>query len=451
MSSFSENIKKTENNLVNLASSVIADAQKCGADESELSIGSGKGISVSCRDADIENIEFNKDKSLQITVYKDKRSGSASTNDLSEKSLHETVLSALNIASYADRDEFSGLCDADLVCRKFKDLNLCFDNGQDTDFAIKNALNLDKMILENPNSNIKKSDGSSFSNSYFTSVIANSLGFSQANSQSIVSCGLTLLGESREKMQRASGMSIARNIDDLYTMDRVFNEALERTLLKLNSRKIKTGIYNVIFTRGAVRSLWGHLFEAISGGHIYRKSSFLLNQLGKKILPDEVTIFEDPFIPKGFASRNYDADGVAVQQSEIVTNGILNEYLLATYSSRKLKLKSNGHASGIHNCFIKFKNQNYTFDELQKNVGEGIVITGLMGQGVNIINGNYSRGAEGYYFKDGEYQYAVDGITVAGNLKDMFLNMTAIANDIDERYSLKTGSIFIPGLSISGL
>ncbi len=451
MDNFFENLKNTETTLEDLASAVIADAQKSGADETEVSIGSGTGISVSCRDADVENIEFNKDKSLHITVYKDKRSGSASTNDLSEKSLHETVLSALNIASYADRDEFSGLCDKDLICHEFKDLELIFDNGQNTDLAIEKALSLDKMILEKPDERIKKSDGSSFANSFVTSVLANSHGFSHSNSQSIVSCGLTLLGEADNKMQRGSGMSVCRNINNLYPTERIFNEALERTVQKLNARKLKTGTYNVIFSRGAVRSLWGHLFEAIAGGHIYRKSSFLLDKLEKQVLSKNFTVLEDPFIKGGFASRNYDGDSVAVNSNEIVSEGILNEYLLSTYSARKLHMKSNGHASGTHNIFIRDLKNNMSLEELLKSVGEGVVITGLMGQGVNIINGNYSRGAEGYYFKDGVFEHAVDGITIAGNLADMFLKMEAMAQDIDERYSLKTGSILIPDMSISGL
>ncbi len=451
MDNFFENLKNTEATLEEIASAVISDAQKNGADESEVSIDSGTGISVSCRDADVENIEFNKDKSLHITVYKDKRSGSASTNDLSKESLHETVLSALNIATFADRDEFSGLCDKELICNEFKELELIFDNGQNTELAINKALSLDKMILEKPDNRIKKSDGSSFSNSFVTSIIANSHGFSHANSQSIVSCALTLLGEADNKMQRGLGMSISRTIDNLYSSEKIFNEALEHTLQKLNARKLKTGTYNVIFSRSAVRSLWGHLFGAISGGHIYRKSSFLLDKLGKQVLSKNFTVIEDPFVKGGFASRNYDADAVAVNRSEIVSEGMLNEYLLSTYSARKLHMQTNGHASGTHNVFIKDLKNNLSLDEMLKSVGEGVVITGLMGQGVNIVNGNYSRGAEGYYFRNGIFEHAVDGITVAGNLAEMFMKMEAMAQDIDERYSLRTGSILIPDMSISGL
>lgn len=451
MSSFFEDLKSKQASLEEISEAVVKDALKCGADECEVNIGGVKGLSVSSRDQDIENIEYNCDNGMSITIYKDKKSGSASTNDLSKDSIHEAVVSALNIAQYADVDDCSGLCDKDLICKDFKDLHLIFENQIDADYAAQKAIEIDTLAVENKIQGIKKSDGASFSSYLYTNVIANSNGFVKANSASSVSSGLTLLGVANDKMQRGYGFSAVRDLKDLYAPERVVKEAIDRTLMKLNSQKVKTGKYNVIFSRSAVLSLWGHLASAIAGSALYRNSSFLCDSLGKTVLSKSVSIFEDPFVIKGNGSRNYDGDGVAVKASNIVKDGVLEEYLLATYSGRKLGMKSNGHASGTHNWFVTFKDATTSFDELLENVGEGIVVTDLMGQGVDMVSGNYSRGAEGYYFKDGKFVHAVDGITIAGNLKDMFMNMEAMADDYDERFKVKTGSVLIRDMTVSGL
>ena len=253
-------------------------------------------------------------------------------------------------------------------------------------------------------------------------------------------------------MQRGSGYSVARSLEDLYEPNKVVKEAIDRTTSKLDSKSVPTGKYNVIFSRSAVASLWGMLASAISGGAIYRRSSFLCDKLGEQIFPNFVTVHEDPFVVKGLASRNFDGDGVFVTKSDLVSEGILRAYLLGCYSAKKLKLTSNGHASGIHNWFVSFdKAHTYQFDDLLSSVNEGLVITDLMGQGIDMVSGNYSRGAEGYYFKNGKFEHAVDGITIAGNIKDMFMNMSAMATDIDERMKIKTGSVLIPNLTVSGL
>ncbi len=450
MESFKENLKAEEERLEQISASVIKYALANGADECEVHIGGVKGLSVSSRDQEVENIEFNRDSGMGISIFKNKKSGSASVNDLSEKSLHEAVLSAINIAQYANVDECSGPCDKDLVCTDFKDLNLVFDNQVDADFAVKKAVELDQMAQDQKCEGIKKSDGTSFESYLYTNVVANSQGFCKATSKSSVYSGLTLLGESEGKMQRGSGFSSALSIEDMYSPQKILDEALTNTLEKLNSRKVATGKYNIIFTKSAVLSLWGHLSSAISGGMIYRKRSFLCDALGSRIFSDRLSIHEDPFVIKGNASRNYDSDGVRVSASDIISDGVLEQYLLSTYSSRKLKTRSNGHASGIHNWIIDFKGEKRSFKELLKDVGEGIVVTGLMGQGVDMVSGNYSRGAEGYYFKNGEFVHAVDGITIAGNLKDMFLNICAMADDVDERFKVKTGSLLIPNMAVSG-
>lgn len=451
MSSFFEDLKNNEDRLQEIASSVVKFARDSGADECEVSVGGVKGLSVSSRDMEVENIEYNKDNGLDVTVYLNGRRGNASTTDLSKNALHDCVKSAISIAGYSDKDPCAGVADKDLICREFKDLDLVFENDVDADYAADFAISLEKEVKTRNSSGIKKSDGASFDSTLYTGVIANSNGFCHARSQSSVSSSIVLLGESDSKMQRGSGFTVARELKDLYSKEKIVDEAVKKTLSKLNASTVPTGKYNVIFSEGAAVSLWQIFAGAITGGALYRRSSFLCDKLNKQVFPEFVTIHEDPFIKKSIGARCYDADGVRVCSSDIVRNGVLQEYLLATYSGRKLNLKSNGHASGIHNWFISFGTDiEYAFDELLGKAGEGVVITDLMGQGVDMVSGNYSRGAAGYYFKDGKFVHAVDEITIAGNLKDMFMNMAAIGKDADERYKIRTGSILIPDMTVSG-
>ncbi|MGN1282153.1 MAG: metalloprotease PmbA [Succinivibrio sp.] len=451
MTEFKANLRKTEEQLQEIASSVIKQALQNGADECEVTVGGVKGISVSSRNGEVENVEYNRDNGLEITVYKDRKRGSASTTDMSESAIRETVSSAINIAGYSNADECAGLADRELMCTDIKDLDLVFENEFSADLATDYAISLEKMALERNIACIKNSDGASFDNTIYTGVLANSNGFNQARSQSSVSASLVLLGQSDGKMQRGSGFTLARAYSDLDSRESVVEEAISKTCRKLGAKSIETGRYNIIFKDSAAVSLWGILSSAISGSAIYRKSSFLCGRLGTQILPSFVTVHEDPFIRKSHGARNYDGDGVQVRVSDIVENGILKEYLLGTYSSRKLKMQTNGHASGIHNWFVRFDDEHsLSFDDLLSSVGEGIVVTGLMGQGVDLTSGNYSRGAEGYYFKNGKFVHSVEGITIAGNLKDMFMNMQAVADDIDRRYKIQTGSVFIPDMTVSG-
>ncbi|MGN0916523.1 MAG: metalloprotease PmbA [Succinivibrio sp.] len=452
MTTFEQEVKNNETRLEEIASSVVKDAIKCGADECDVDISGVKGLSVSSRNCDVENIEFNRDNGMTITVYKDKKSGSASTTDLSEDALHECVKSSLSIASYSNPDDCGGIADKDLICTEFRDLKQVFDNNIDADEAVNFAVELEKEAAKHIGSGIKNTDGSSFDNTMYSSAYANSNGFCKATSASFISASVTLLGESNGKMHRGSGYSVALDKHDLLNTQIIAKEALDKTLGKLNPKKVPTGKYNVIFYRRAAASLFQIFSSAIAGGAQYRHSTFLHGCLGTQIFPEFVTIHEDPFVYKGLGSKLCDSEGVRVQASDIVKDGILKEYLLGSYSSRKLNLRSNGHAGGIHNWYVGFgKDHTCSFEELLLKAGEGIVVTDLMGQGVDLTSGNYSRGAEGFYFKDGKFVHAVDGITVAGNLKDMFMNMSAIADDADSRLKLQAGSVLIPGMAVSGL
>ncbi|HAH70613.1 MAG TPA: metalloprotease PmbA [Succinivibrionaceae bacterium] len=448
---FFTDIKEREQRLQHIANEAVSKALSAGADSCAAVSASAQGISVSSRDGEVENLEFNRDNELSITVYKNNRRGSASTTDLSPEALEQTATAAVALAEFSDEDDCAGLPDADLLCKEFRDLKVLYPGFNSPDDAVKLAVDLDRYGLSFKTDGIKGSDGSSADYSVYTNCLANSSGFCRASSSSICSAGLTLLGEKDGKMQRGSGFTVARDPLKMHQLAEVADEAYKKTTGKLGAVSVKTGKYNVIFSRSAVQSLLGNFAQAISGNAIYRRGSFLCDFLGKKVMPQYVSLLEDPFIEGSFGAANCDGEGVRVNKSLLIKDGILQDYLLSSYSARKLKMRTNGHSGGIYNWFLNFdESHTRSFDDLLKDAGEGLVIDELMGQGVDLASGNYSRGAAGYYFKNGKREYAVSEITVAGNLKDMFLNMALIGNDVDKRYKVQTGSILIPEITVSG-
>lgn len=448
---FSQDLSAQEDKLKKIASEVVGRAVAAGADECAVTLGGARGLSVSSRDAEVENIEFNRDNGLDLTVYLHHCRGSASTTDLSAGALQECVNSAVAIASYADEDPCAGICDRELLCTDFKDLALVGTLLSNPDKAVSRAVELESLALSQRSGGIRSSDGAGFECTLYTSATANSHGFCAACSSTSCYLGLTLLGEADGRMQRGSGYSVSRSVDGLWSREDIVREAQERTLGKLGARPVKTGRYNVIFSRGAAISLISNLVSAISGGPVYRRMSFLCGALNTQILPEYVSIREDPWIPGGLGSANYDSEGVRTQPAQLVENGVLREYLLSSYSSRKLGMKSNGHAGGIYNWFVEFASPRCcSFDQLLKETGEGLVITELMGQGVDLVSGNYSRGAAGYYFRNGVREYPVEEITIAGNLRDMFAALAKCGTDVDERYKIRCGSLLVPEMSVSG-
>lgn len=451
MKDFSAEILERENKLKTLATEAVNLAIKAGADQCVAASACVQGIGVSSRDGEVENIEFNRDNGISITVYKGHRRGSASTTDLSFEALKQTAESAVSLASFSDPDECAGLPDQDLLCKDFKDLKVLHRGFNSPEDAVSFAVSIDRLGKNDKRLGLKNSDGASADYTLYTNCLASSDGFCHAKSSSLCSADITMLGESNGKMQRASGFTVARSPKDLADPIKVEQEAALRTIEKLDALTVKTGKYNVIFTRSAVQSLLSNFAQAISGGALYRRGSFLCDCLNTKVMPEFVSIFEDPFIEGSFGADNCDSEGVASKASNIVESGILKQYLLSSYTARKLNMRSNGHAGGKYNWFVNFDAE-YTvsFDNLLAEAGEGIVIDELMGQGVDLTSGNYSRGAAGFYFKNGKKVHAVSEITVAGNLKDMFMNMAMIGTDRDPRYKVQVGSILIPNLTISG-
>lgn len=438
-----------------LAAKAVEIAKSKGADEVRIRISGGKGLDVSSRHCEVENLEFNQMQGMSITVYKDKHCGHANTSDFSIASITETAESALNLCKYTSRDEFSGLADESELYKGEDDLELLYELEEDPDTIVKHAVELDKLAVEMvdkyKDKGLKESDGASFATMYTVRTLATSHGFCNSSVESEYSKYISLVGEKDGVMQRSAGSYVGVNPATEWTDQRVADEAVERTLGKLGAHKVKTGKYNIIFSRGAACDLMMPFISGINGMLIYQNSSFLKDQLNKLVFPEFLSIKEDPLIKGGIASALFDAEGVATRPLDVVMNGILKEFFIDTYSGRKLKMKCNGHNDPCYNLFINTDDAHTgSLDEILKQAGSGIVIHQLMGQGVNIVNGNYSRGASGYYFENGERVHAVDEITVAGNLKDIYASIAMVGNDRDERRRVQTGSIWVPDLTVSG-
>ncbi|UBX49830.1 metalloprotease PmbA [Providencia alcalifaciens] len=420
---------------------------KSRCDGAEVAVNKSTGISVSTRQGDVENVEFNSDGALGITVYHKQRKGSASSTDLSDEAIERTVQAAIDIANYTSEDPCAGPAEKSLLAFDAPDLNLFQATELSPEEAIKLA-SIAEMTALNADSRIVNTEGGSFNGHYGIRVFGNSLGLLKSYSSSRYSMSSCVIAEQNGEMERDYAYTIARSMQALKSPEWVGQECARRTLSRLSPRKLPTMKAPVIFASEVATGLFGHLVGAISGSSIYRKSSFLMDSLGKQILPSWLTINEQPHLMGGLASSPFDSEGVRTTERNIVENGILQTWLMTSYSARKLGLQSTGHAGGIHNWRIE--GQGLSFDALLKQMGTGLVVTELMGQGVSGITGDYSRGASGFWVENGEIQYPVSEITIAGNLKDMWMNMVTIADDIETRSNIQCGSVLIPEMSIAG-
>ncbi|MFH4735207.1 metalloprotease PmbA [Vibrio diabolicus] len=418
------------------------------SDAAEVAITKSTGLSVSTRMGEVENVEFNSDGALGITVYRGQRKGSASTSDLSEAAIEQTVIAALDIAHYTSEDPFAGPAAKEYMVEEIPELDLFHPDAPDPDYAADVAIAAEKEALSY-NSAIKQSDGASYDSHYGVKVYGNSHGLlaSYASSRHSTSCCVIGLGQNGE-MERDYSYTVARHRDDLWTPETVGRKAAENTINRLDAQRLKTGKYPIMFAADVATGLIGHLVMAISGGNLYRKSSFLLDHLGKQVLPEWFNISERPHVLRGLASSPFDSEGVYTQDREIITDGVLATYLLTSYAARKMKMAPTGHAGGIHNWYVKSTGQN--FEQMLKELGTGLLVTEVMGQGVNVVTGDYSRGAAGFWVENGEIQYPVSEITIAGNLKDMFNKIVAVGSDVETRSQIQTGSILLDAMKVAG-
>lgn len=440
-------LKAQEQELRQAVSFAIELATKSGA-SAEVAVTKVSGLSVSTRLQEIENVEFTNDGALGISVYMGQQKGNASTSDLSEGAIRNAVEAALAIAKYTSPDDCTGLADKDLMAFDAPDLELYHAADVDVDKATELALQAEKVALE-ADERIVNSNGASFNSHTGVKVYGNSHGMLQSYLSSRYSLSCSVIGGLEDALENDYEYTISREFDKLQSPIWVGENCAKKVVSRLNPQKLSTREVPVIFLNDVATGLISHFAAAISGGSLYRKSSFLLDHLGKQVLPDWFNISERPHLLRRLASTPFDSEGVRTQDREIVEDGILQTYLVTSYSGKKLGMPSTGHAGGIHNWLIK-PNLTGGLSALLRQMGTGLLVTDVMGQGVNIVTGDYSRGASGFWVENGEIQYPVAEITIAGQLQDMLKNMVAVADDIEHRSNIQTGSILLDKIKISG-
>ena len=440
-------LKAQEQELRQAVSFAVELATKSGA-SAEVAVTKVSGLSVSTRLQEIENVEFTNDGALGISVYMGQQKGNASTSDLSEGAIRNAVEAALAIAKYTSPDDCTGLADKDLMAFEAPDLELYHAAHVDVDKATELALQAEKAALE-ADERIVNSNGASFNSHTGVKVYGNSHGMLQSYLSSRYSLSCSVIGGVEDALENDYEYTISREFDKLQSPIWVGENCAKKVVSRLNPQKLSTREVPVIFLNDVATGLISHFAAAISGGSLYRKSSFLLDHLGKRVLPDWFNISERPHLLRRLASTPFDSEGVCTQDREIIEGGILQTYLVTSYSGKKLGMPSTGHAGGIHNWLIK-PNLVGGLTALLRQMGTGLLVTDVMGQGVNIVTGDYSRGASGFWVENGEIQYPVAEITIAGQLQDMLKNMVAVADDIEHRSNIQTGSILLDKMKISG-
>lgn len=434
-----------------LVDKALAHAKRLGATDAAAEASEGCGLSVSVRKGELENVERNRDKSLGVTVYVGKRRGNASTSDYSDAAIERTVQAAYDIAKFTAEDPVAGLPEVEHIATNHKDLDLFHPWSIDSEGALALALECEAAAFDT-SPLISNSEGAAVSaqQSHFFSAHTN--GFRGGYASSRHSLSVAPIAGEGDEMQRDSWYSSMRCAQDLASPQKVGRYAAERALSRLHARKIPTTSCPVLFEAPLAAGLLGHLIQAISGGALYRKSSFLMDSLGRKVLPEHINVYEDPFVIRGKGSSPFDDEGVITQARQVVESGAIQGYFLSTYSARKLGMKTTGNAGGSHNLTLssKLTRPNDDLSEMLKKLGTGLFVIELMGQGVNSVTGDYSRGASGFWVEKGEIAFPVQEITIAGNLLDMYKGIVAVGADA-YNYGAKTvGSILINKMKVAG-
>ena len=442
------NFSADQNELKQIAQDILAYARTIGATSAEADVSTGIGQNVTVRKGEVETIEYNRDKGLSVTVYFGKQRGNASSSDLSAQAVKDTVNAAASIAKYTAADEFSGLADEQLLAKgDIPDLDLYHPWDLSVETAIELARKSEAAAFA-VDRRISNSEGASVSTNEASFVYANSLGFCNGFSTGRHGISCTMIAEENGGMQRDYWYTTARDVSQLDSAEQVGKLAGERSIARLNARKLSTRESPILFDPTLAAGLIGHFVSAISGGSLYRKSSFLLDSIGQQVFAPFIQIVELPHLKGALASTPFDDEGVATHARDVVKDGVVQGYFMGSYSARKLGMKTTGNAGGNHNLIVQKGSLN--FAGLLKKMNKGFVVTELLGHGINPVTGDYSRGAAGFWVENGEIQHAVEEVTIAGNLKDMFKGIVAVGNDVLIRGSRHCGSILIENMTIAG-
>ena len=437
----------TDDTLKQLVTDALTYAKTRGATAADAEVSEGFGQTVTVRQREVETIEYNRDKGIGVTVYIGQQRGHASSSDLSPEALRDTVDAALAIARFTAIDDCAGLADPDRLAREFPDLDLIHPWDMPVERAIEMAQACEAAGFA-VDKKITNSEGATVSTQQSHFIYGNTNGFLAGYSSSRHSIWCALIAGKGDGMQRDDWYETVRDPADLPAPDVIGRKAGQRAVARLKARKVPTEQVPVLFESGVSASLMGHFVSAVSGGSLYRKSSFLLDSLGQSVFSPCVQMTDLPLIPKGLASGAFDEEGVATQARDIVKDGVVQGYFLASYSARKLGMQSTGNAGGNHNLIMQDTGED--FAALLKKMGRGLLVTELMGQGVNAVTGDYSRGAAGFWVEDGVIVYPVQEITIAGNLKTIYKNIVAIGNDVSRRSSRQCGSVLVEGMTLAG-
>jgi PmbA protein len=443
----SSEMEQRQTRLEQMVGELLNEARRQGASAAEAGVSSDAGLSVSVRMNEVETIEHTRDQGLGVTVYFGHRKGSASSTDFSPAAIRDTVQAACHIARYTNEDACAGLADPELMAREIPDLDLYHPWEIDVQQAIDLGLTCEAAALS-LDPRITKSDGVNVNTHSGLHVYGNSHGFIGGYPSSRHSLSCSMVGQEGDSMQRDYWYTSARTPAQLEAAEMVGRKAGERTLARLGARRLGTREAQVVFQAETAGGLLGNLIGAISGSSLYRRSSFLLDHLGRQIFPGFVRIHENPLLPRGLASTPFDSEGVTTRPKDFVSDGILSSYVLGSYSACKLGMQTTGNAGGVHNLAIE--PGELELDGLLRKMGRGLLVTEMMGHGLNMVTGDYSRGATGFWVERGEIQFPVEEITIAGNLKEMFAGLVAVGRDEDDRSGIRTGSWLMSPMTIAG-
>ena len=434
--------------LQQTVSDILQQAKQLGATATSVAADLSCGYEVNVRLGEVDKLEYVHNKGIGITVYFDQKKGSSYTTDTHPDAIEQALKKACTFANYTEADQYAGIPEKAYLALSYPDLDLYHPWDLSPEDAIHMAKQCEQMGMSQ-DKRINNSEGVSIDNYEQYSVLANSHGFfgECQSTRHGVSC--ILLAADECGMERDYSYTLARAADDLLAIDVIAKEAAVKTVGRLGAKRIATGKYPVIFQAEVARSLLTHLFSAIKGSSLYHKASFLLDQLGKAVLSDHIDLIEKPFLLKGLGSAPFDGEGVKTKEGHLVKQGVLQSYLLNSYAARRLNMQPTGHAGGVHNVFL-MSQQTRDFTDLLKMMDSGLLVTDVMGHGINIVTGDYSRGVSGFWVEKGEIQYPVHELTVAGNLKEMFQQIVAIGNDTNKRNSIQTGSMLIESMTVAG-